>query len=315
MIKHVLEISNRPALLKLRNKQLILFSGEGDSKIERSFACEDIGVLILQHPAISLSSAILNELLQQGAVVVICGKNHLPSGVLLPTVTHTQLVPRMRVQLEASLPTQKRAWQEIVRSKIIAQLANLPFEERTIGTRNRLNHLIENVKSGDPENYEAQAARLYWSCLFPTVYNNGDRRDPGGSSIFNSCLNYGYAILRAAVARSIVSSGLQPALGVHHHGRSNPFCLADDLMEPLRPLVDAVVSNVILTQSDLANAEYLTQSHREPLLKLLSEKVVFQDFEGPLMVALSRYTSQFYRFLNKETNTWDYPKKSPSTCS
>ncbi len=308
MIKHTLEVSARPALLKLRNKQLIIASGEGEEKKEASFSCEDVGVLILQHPAISLSSALLNALLENGCVVVICNDRHLPSGLLLPTVTHTELVPRMKVQLEASQPAKKRAWQAITRSKILAQLNNLNPVEGFDDRKARLKKLAENVKSGDPENYEAQAAKLYWSAYFKDVYDAGDKRLPSGESLFNACLNYGYAILRASVARAIVGSGLQPALGVHHHGRGNAYCLADDLMEPLRPLVDKVIKEKILSKPELASATSLSREHRQPLLELLSAQVSFGEFTGPLLVSLSRYTSHFLRYLNKETDQWVSPK-------
>lgn len=307
MIKHTIEISARPALVKLRHKQLVILSGEGEDKREASYACEDVGVLILQNPAISLSSALLSALLENGCVVVICNERHLPSGILLPTVTHTELVPRMTAQLEASQPAKKRAWQAIVKAKIRAQLVNLNTIEGHENRKKRLKLLADTVKSGDPENYEAQAAKLYWSAYFPEIYDNGDRRLPAGESIFNSCLNYGYAIIRASIARAIVGSGLQPALGVHHHGRSNPYCLADDLMEPLRPLVDQIVKEHILTQPDLANSASLQRAHRAPLLSLLATEVSFGEFNGPLLVALSRYTSHFLRYLNRETDIWYAP--------
>ncbi len=310
MIKHTLEISSRPALIKLRNKQLVIVSGEKGSEEAReaSFACEDVGVLILQHPAISLSSALLNALLENGCVVVICNDRHLPSGILLPTVTHSELVPRMKIQLEASQPAMKRTWQAIVKSKILAQLHNLKTVEGHEDRKARLKKLADTVKSGDPENYEAQAAKLYWSAYFPEIYDAGDKRNPAGESLFNSCLNYGYAIVRAAVARAIVGSGLQPALGVFHHGRGNAYCLADDLMEPLRPLVDQVVKEFILTNADLMSATELTRAHRQPLLELLAVPVRFGDFTGPLLVTLSRYTSHFLRYLNKETDQWIAPE-------
>lgn len=298
MIKHTLDISQRPAHLKLRNKQLILCFE--DNK-ERSFSCEDVGVVILQHPAISLSSAALNALLESGAVVIICGKNHLPTGMLLPTTTHTELVPRLMAQIKAGKPAHKRVWQAIVEAKITAQANQISDPYHT-----RLCHLAKNVKSGDPENMEAQAAKIYWSAYFPDRYKEGDKRDPTSESLFNSALNYGYAIMRAAVARSLVSAGLQPALGVHHHRRNNPYCLADDVMEPLRPLVDKTVRQII--NLPIPDGGKLSADNRRQLLSLLTHDVTLGSSKGPLMASLPRYVSSVFRMLTRESNSLVVPK-------
>ena len=298
MIKHTLDISQRPARLSLRKKQLILRFEDNE---ERSFACEDIGVLMLQHPAISLSAAILNALLESGAVVIVCGENHLPTGMLLPTTTHTELVPRMMAQFGADRPTRKRVWKAIVEAKIIAQSNHIddPY-------RRRLRHLARNVKSGDSENAEAQAAKIYWSGRFPDRYRESDRRDPTSVSLFNSGLNYGYSIIRATVARALVSAGLQPALGVFHHRRNNPYCLADDVMEPLRPLVDNTVRQILNSRIS-SDPNSLTVEDRRQLLSLLTHEVVVGESKGPLMVSLPKYISSFFRMLTKESNKLDVP--------
>ena len=293
MIKHTLEISQRPARLSLKQRQLVIHLDEGET---RTFACEDIGVLILQHPAISLSSALLNALLESGAAVVICNERHLPSGLILPTLKHTELVPRMMAQMEASLPARKQAWKAIVQGKIYAQADGLPLSLRA-----RLQTLAANVKSGDSENYEARAARIYWQARFPDRYQHGDRRDPMSESFFNSLLNYGYAIVRAATARALVSAGLQPALGVFHHRRDNPFCLADDVMEPLRPLVDRTVHGLLEKEENL-NKGKIESRHRRELLGLLTAPVAFGDTSGPLMAVLPRYINSFYRLLVRESD-------------
>lgn len=290
MIKHTLEISQRPVRLSLRHKQLVIKLPDDEG--ERTYASEDIGVLILQHPAVSLSSAILHALLSNGAVVIICNEKHLPAGLLLPTLTHTQLVPRMMNQLAADLPARKQAWKQIVQAKIRAQ-ATL-----TDGAVfRRLNRLAKDVKSGDPDNCEAQAAKIYWPAVFPEQYALGDKRDCESTSLFNSLLNYGYAIFRAATARALVSAGLQPALGVFHHRRDNAFCLADDVMEPLRPLVDKTVQDILSEKpSDLD----LTPAFRQRLLALLTHPVQLGENTGPLMATLPRYIASFYRLLTKE---------------
>lgn len=297
MIKHTLEISQRPTRISLRQQQLVIHLDEG----ERTFACEDIGVLILQHPAISLSSALLNALLESGAVVVICDNRHLPSGLLLPTVTHTELVPRLMAQLESTQPARKQAWKAIVHAKITAQA-----REIAAPTKTALTHLAATLRSGDPRNHEAQAAKIYWPAMFPDRYADNDRRDPASDSLFNSALNYGYAIIRASVARALVSAGLNPALGVFHHRRNNPFCLADDVMEPLRPLVDRTVKKILVETSETEGGRLLPE-HRQELLKLLNTTVNFSETSGPLMAVLPRYISSFYRLLVRESDTLETP--------
>lgn len=296
MIKHTIEISQRPARVSLRSNQIIIHLDEG----ERSFASEDIGVLILQHPAISISAAALNALQEAGAAVIICGNNHLPTGLLLPVVSHTELVPRLMAQLEADKPARKRAWKSIVQAKVTAQARNIPEP-----FKGKLMHLVKNIKSGDPENIEAQAAKIYWPVMFPDRYRVGDKREATSNTVFNSALNYGYAIMRASVARALVSAGLQPALGVFHHHRGNPYCLADDVMEPLRPLVDTAVHQ-ILSKLKVGESS-LTREHRQILLSLLTHEVTVNEMNGPLMATLPRYISSFYRLLTKETDELHAP--------
>jgi CRISPR-associated protein Cas1 len=272
---------------------------------ERTFACEDIGVLVLQNPAISLSSALLNSLLESGAVVVICNEKHLPSGLLIPTINHTELVPRLMAQLEAGQPARKQAWKAIIQAKILAQRNEVHAPARIA-----LNRLAESVRSGDPDNHEAQAARIYWPAMFPDRYAVNDKRDPESESTFNAALNYGYAIIRAAVARALVSAGLHPALGVFHHRRGNPFCLADDVMEPLRPLVDRTVKLMLGSGPELPrdkSVSSLLPEHRRQLLELLNTSVNFSETSGPLMAVLPRYISSFYRLLVRENDRLETP--------
>ncbi|MDA7935611.1 type II CRISPR-associated endonuclease Cas1, partial [Akkermansiaceae bacterium] len=286
----------RAARLSLSHGQLVIKLDE----TERRFPCEDVGVLILQNPAISLSTAILNALLKSGAVVVICDERHLPSGLLLPTISHTELVPRMMAQVEAGQPARKNAWRAIVKAKIKAQAREVDPPAKTALIR-----LSESVRSGDPDNHEAQAARIYWASMFPERYELNDKRDPESKSFFNSALNYGYAIMRALVARAIVAAGLNPALGVFHHRRNNAFCLADDIMEPLRPLVDRTVKEII-AESEFSTSG-LTSIHRRRLLELLSASVTYGDSTGPLMAVLPRYVNSFFRLLVRESTKLEAP--------
>lgn len=300
MSKHTIEISERPARLSLQRKQLVVEVKEAD--VRRTFACEDVGVLILQHPGISLSSAVLTEVLNCGAVVVFCDNRHLPAGLLLPTVAHSEVVPRMTAQLEAAAPIGKQAWKAIVQAKLSNQAEGVPDP-----ARKKILRIREKVKSGDPENCEAQGAKHYWRARFPEQYEAGDRRNPGGDSLFNMLLNYGYAILRAAVARAVVGFGLQPAIGVFHSRRDNPFCLADDLMEPLRPLVDRVVEEILI-EADSGTPTVLDRAYRTKLLEVLTWKLYYSGDAGPLIAILPRYISSYYRFLTRETDRIIFPQ-------
>jgi len=193
----------------------------------------DIAALIVSHPQVSYTHAVLSGLAAAGATFIACDEKHLPAAMLLPLVSHSTQTERFAAQAQLSLPTRKRIWQEIVRAKLLSQARLL--EERT-GRDWGLGPLASRVRSGDAGNLESQAARIYWRALF------GDfRRDPEGEGV-NSCLNYGYAVVRAIVARALCGAGLHPSFGVHHHNRYDAFCLADDLMEPFRPLADHVVA-------------------------------------------------------------------------
>jgi CRISP-associated protein Cas1 len=289
MIKHTIEISQNPAYLSVKLDQLHISRKNGDEDMDTPIACEDIGVLILDHPQITCSQAALARLIETGAVVVLCGKNHLPAGVLLPLTDHCEVVHRIQDQINATLPSKKRLWQQIIAAKIRAQAGNLSHNPSAV---EKLEILARQVRSGDPTNIESQAARIYWSAWLGEKH--GFRRNKDGDGI-NALLNYGYAVLRAAVARALVSAGLTPSLGIQHCNRSNAFCLADDLLEPLRPLVDLRVRQL----SETGSAE-LDKNAKAALLGLLTFPVQVGEFTGPLMVALHRYMASFVRCLSGE---------------
>jgi CRISPR-associated protein Cas1 len=253
MINSVLDLSDRPARLTVRNSLLLLrFPGaEADRPaVEKVYRCEhlgkpnevtiplaDIAVLIVSHPQVSFTHAVLSGLASAGGVLVACNEKHMPVSMLLPLASHSLQTERFAAQASMALPAKKRAWQQIVRAKIRSQ-AQLISERN--GDDHELAALAARVRSGDPANVEAQAARIYWRELFS---GRGFRRDPDSGGV-NACLNYGYAVLRAAVARAICGAGLHPSLGLHHHNRYDAFCLADDLMEPFRPVVDREVARL-----------------------------------------------------------------------
>jgi len=295
VIKRTLEISREPAHLSVRDEQLVL---KRDGQIVGSVPCEDIGVVLVDHPQTTYTHGALAKLAESDAAVVICGRDHLPAAILLPIADHSQVVWRLDAQLKVSRPLQKQLWKQLVVAKVEAQAANLAAD---LPARRKLLSLAREVRSGDPMNIEAQAAKVYWANWLATSNATHNlialdterfRRDPDATGI-NGFLNYGYAVVRAAVARAIVAAGLLPSLGIHHRNRSNPFCLADDLIEPLRPLVDDRVREL-----HRQGYEELNQPAKAALLELLADRVSLGDGEestGPLMVQLHRYVASLVR--------------------
>lgn len=235
MHNRILDISDSGARLTVRHRQLIVTQHDC---AEVSVPFSDLAVLVIAHPQVSLTQPVLTTLVEHGGTLVTCDERRLPSGMMLPLKTHSVQTARFAAQAACSLPTRKRLWQQVVRAKIRAQADVLSeFRQSDSG----LGALIPCVKSGDISNVEAQAARRYWTALFA---NNTFRRDPDAQDQ-NRLLNYGYAVLRAIVARAVCAAGLHPSLGLHHHNKYNPFCLADDLMEPFRPVVDRIVARFV----------------------------------------------------------------------
>lgn len=198
---------------------------------------DDIGILLITNLGCSMSGAAINALLERGAQVVFCGKNFVPNGMLLPLITHLTQSEKLNLQIKASAPLKKRLWAQIVCSKIRNQAAALEAFGQSSGA---LHALAKKVRSGDPDNIEAQAARYYW----PKLLGEDFRRDKCQEGA-NSLLNYGYTIIRAAMARAVAASGLTPCLSLHHSSKENPFALVDDLVEPFRPMVDAYVFRLV----------------------------------------------------------------------
>ncbi|MEX1095975.1 MAG: type II CRISPR-associated endonuclease Cas1 [Planctomycetales bacterium] len=287
MIKRTIEVSAQPAHLTVRHQQLLI---QHQGETLGAVPCEDLGVVVVDHPGASYSHAALAAILDSEAVLVVCGRDHLPLGVLLPLGQHSEIVWRIDEQVSAGAPLRKRLWQQIVQAKIRAQADNL---RRGSVPHRRLTRLAREVRSGDPMNCEAQAARVYWSAWLLTADDEPPelpfRRDPDGDGL-NPLLNYGYAIVRAAVARALVAAGLLPAIGIHHSNRSNAFCLADDLIEPLRPMVDRKVRELFWS-----GVTELDRPAKQSLLELLADPVVQAGERGPLMVALHRMAASLVR--------------------
>jgi len=300
VIKRIVEISSRPLWVSVRDNQLRLSAPpeEGGEEVA-SIPCEDIGLLLIEHAQAMVSHSALTRLMEYGAAVVFCGRDHLPAGVAQPVSRNAQVVQRLHTQLEAGRPVRKRVWKQLVVAKIRAQARNLGHAPKV---RSRLLAMARRVRSNDPQNVEAQAARAYWGAwLEGAARAETFRRDPDGDGI-NGLLNYGYAVVRAAVGRAIVSAGLTPALGVHHHQRSNAFALADDLLEPLRPLVDRTVQGLVRD-----GERAVTPDTKKALLQVLHSSVRFDGGVGPLMVVMHRYTAALVRCLEGAEKTLPVP--------
>ncbi len=306
MIKKTLYFGN-PIYLSLRNAQLVLRKPDAD-KLEESFKqdaertipIEDIGVVVLDNRRITITTGAMEALLGNNCAIITCDSTNLPVGLMLPLSGNTTQSERFRNQIDASLPLKKQLWQQTIRQKILNQATVL--NKNTEAIVKNMQVWANEVKSGDPDNLEARAAAYYWRNLFPTLPNfvRGREGDPP-----NNLLNYGYAILRACVARGLVGSGLLPTLGIHHHNRYNAYCLADDIMEPYRPFVDDLVINIIQKYPDYSE---LTQSIKTALLMIPSLDVMLDGKRSPLMIAVGQTTASLAKCFNGELRKIAYPE-------
>lgn len=282
MIKRTLFFGN-PAYLSTQNQQLKVSFPE-EEKEDRLIPIEDIGIIVLENQQITITNGLLQKLTENKSSVISCNGKHLPTALLLPTHGHTELTERVRYQINASKPLKKNLWAQTVSAKIQNQAAHL--KERGIDAV-RLEYLARNVQSGDSGNHEAQAAAVYWQSLFDIEdFNREQHGIPP-----NNLLNYGYAILRAIIARAIVSSGMLTVLGIWHRNKYNPFCLADDLMEPYRPYVDLIVAHIVENEDDYSELNTVLKSE---LLGIAAMDVFIDGSRSPLMVAASRTTSSLF---------------------
>jgi CRISP-associated protein Cas1 len=247
---------------------------------------EDLGVVIVDDARATYTQAVFLELLAAGATVMVTGRDHLPAGMMLPLSAHHVQTERHRAQVEANLPTKKRIWQALIAAKIAQQGAVL---DNFTGHHGGLLPLAKRVRSGDPDNLEAQAAQRYWPGLFGKDFRR-DRRPDG----INAALNYGYAAMRAAIARAVVASGLIPSLGVFHSNRSNPFCLADDLLGPYRPYVDWRV-RLLVNETGGSPLSLNDRPIRAALLSLSNETVLVGGRRNPMLLAIQTSATSLSR--------------------
>ena len=308
MIKKTLYFGN-PIYLSLKNAQLVIklpevvknetLTGGFKQKAEVTKPIEDIGVVVLDNKQITITSGVLEALLENNCAIITCDSKSMPVGLMLPLYGNTTQNERFRQQLGASLPLMKQLWQQTIKQKIENQAAVL---KKCAGEEKRcMKAWAADVKSGDSDNLEARAAAYYWKNLFKI---DGFTRDREGIPP-NNLLNYGYAILRAVVARGLVSSGLLPTLGIHHHNRYNAYCLADDIMEPYRPYVDELVCDIMKKGGDYG---MLTKELKGQLLTIPSLDVIISGKRSPLMIAVGQTTASLYKCFNGELRKIAYPE-------
>jgi len=279
MIKRTLYFGN-PAYLKTANEQMIIeMADTGEMK---QAPVEDIGVLILDHQQITITQALMAKLLANNTALITCDHTHHPVGLFLNLDGNNLQSQKFKAQVEATAPLKKQLWQQTIMAKIANQAALL--QQERVESKLLLTY-AKDVKSGDSENHEAKAAVYYWKNIFPPFLNF--TRERFGAPP-NNLLNYGYAILRAVVARNIVASGLLPTLGIFHRNQYNAYCLADDIMEPYRPFVDKVVCNIVRM-----NGQYLemTPNMKKQLLAIPAMDVKIDGQKSPLMNAVQRTTA------------------------
>lgn len=294
MLKRTLFFSN-PCRLSVKNKQMQIQST--DTGEMKTAPVEDLGFVVLENQQISISLPLIDELVKNNVAVVFCDRTYHPASMLLNLNGHHLQQEIFSQQIQAKTPLKKSLWKQTVEVKITNQadlLKKLGKEHKSVL------YFSTNVKSGDPENREGAAARSYW----PILFGEGFIRERYGLPP-NNMLNYGYAVLRAAVARALAGSGLLATLGIHHHNRYNAFCLADDIMEPYRPFVDGLVYKLYEVFDDISE---LTTEMKLELVKILTTDIRIGNKTRPLMVGLSNTTASLAKCYSGEAKKIVFPK-------
>jgi CRISP-associated protein Cas1 len=295
MIKRTLYFGN-PTYLKTKNEQLVFESAE-DGEL-KNLPIEDIGVLIMDHQQITITQALIAKLLENNVALITCDSRHHPTGLMLNLDGHTLQSRKFAAQVEATVPLKKQLWQQTVVCKIDNQACML--EGVQVGAKN-LRNWAQEVKSGDADNHEAVAAAYYWKNVF-AIFPDFKREREGEPP--NNLLNYGYAILRAVVARNLVASGLLPTLGIFHKNQYNAYCLADDIMEPYRPFVDKVVWTIVRMHGNFLE---LTPDMKKQLLGIPALDVIINGEKSPLMVAVQKTTASLAKCFEGKQRKILYP--------
>ncbi len=305
MIKRTLYFGN-PAYLSLKLKQLVIRKpaekGEkpdaDGTEVVKTIPVEDVGLVVLDSPQITLTNALMEALLENNCAVVTCDSLHLPVGLFLPLYGNKVQTERFTEQVEASLPLKKQLWQQTMQSKIRNQAAVLKYV--TGETARNMLVWADSVRSGDPDNMEARAAAFYWK----NVIKDNPAFVRGVDDMVNVMLNYGYSVVRAIVARALVGAGLIPTLGIHHHNRYDAYCLADDIMEPYRPYVDKLVIDLIDADGV---PERLDTAVKRRLLELPVQEVIIDGVRRPLMLAVNQTAVSLQKCFAGELRKLEYP--------
>lgn len=296
MIKRTLYFGN-PAYLKTSNNQIVI--SRGKDMPDATAPIEDLGIVILDHQQITITHTLIAKLLENNVALITCNHTHHPTGLMLNLDGHTLQSQKFKTQIAASIPQKKQLWQQTIAAKIKNQAAVLKHAEKPNAI---LIKLAQTVKSGDADNHEAQAAQYYWTQLFGHVPEF--KRARYGSPP-NQLLNYGYAILRAVVARSLVGSGLLPTLGIFHRNQYNAYCLADDIMEPYRPYIDRMVWQMY--HHELSSNE-ISQIEKTTLLSIPAVDVHIDNKVSPLMNAVARTTASLSKCFEGSERKILYPQ-------
>ena len=291
MVKRTLYFCN-PCRLSLKNAQLVVENHESGEV--KTVPVEDIGVVLIENQMVSFTIPVMNALVKNNSAVVFCDEHHMPASMLMNLDSNSVQAETYRFQMDASLPLKKNLWKQVVEAKIKNQ-ASLLNELGKDG--DILKPYYSNVKSGDSDNREGIAARIYWDKLFDGSFiRSRDGADP------NAMLNYGYAILRAGMARAIMGSGLFPAFSLFHKNRYNAYPLADDLMEPYRPYVDQIVFSLFSE-----GITELNSASKQALLRLLFIDTKFKDITRPLEIGLTMTSASLVKCLQGEQRTLSFP--------
>lgn len=314
MIKKTLYFGN-PTYLSLRMEQMViklpeLKRAEGLPDIIKDQSVvtrpiEDIGIVILDNKQITITQGLLEALLENNCAIITCDSHRLPVGLMLPLCGNSLQSERFQKQISASQPLRKQLWQQTIKAKITNQARILTLCSQV--ESRCMKKWADEVKSGDADNLEAKAAAYYWKNIF-SKFKGMEKFTRSRDGIeTNNLLNYGYAILRAVVARALVSSGLLPTFGIHHHNRYNAYCLADDIMEPYRPYVDELVYTII-QEYGVANLQ-LSQEIKSILLSIPTIDVTISSKRSPLMVGISQTTSSLYKCFSGEQRHIAFPER------
>lgn len=290
MIKKTLLFSKKCSITTL-NEQLVVKSEQRNASIP----IEDIGYVVIDHNETYISVPALNKLISNNCAVIYCNEKHMPNAMLLNLNSHHIQQEIFKHQIGASVPLKKQLWQQTIKEKIINQGILL---EKITNRKNNFKFLASKVLSGDSSNMEAVAANFYWKSFFDSDF----RRERFGDYP-NNFLNYGYALIRAATARALSGSGLLNTLGIHHKSKYNAFALADDIMEPFRPIVDETVHSIMKQYS----YHELNTEIKSVLLQMLTRTVYFKNEKSPLLVALQKTASTLQQCYTGKRKKIVYP--------